>query len=306
MDREQSARLHGLGAVLLWSTVATAFKLSLRHLEPVQLLFWSTVVALLILGLMVARSGVWSQLSGAGTREWVGAASLGLLNPFLYYTILFESYDRLPAQIAQPLNFTWAIMLSLLAVPLLGQRLRRGDIAALVVSYSGVVVLCTGGRWTGLDYDPLGITLGLISTVIWALYWIYNTRNRLDPVLSLFLGFLVALPAIALLALLTTGITTGGWRGLAGAAYVGAVEMGFAFVLWLRALKLSRNTSRIANLIFLAPFLSLLAISLVLGERIRASTGVALVLIVVGQWLQRGPESAPPAETAASAGGGDS
>ena len=41
---------------------------------------------------------------------------LGLVNPFLYYLVLFKAYDLLPAQEAQAINYTWALMLAFLSV----------------------------------------------------------------------------------------------------------------------------------------------------------------------------------------------
>jgi hypothetical protein len=38
LTRQQKAYLYAGAAVLLWSTVASAFKLSLRHFHPLQLL----------------------------------------------------------------------------------------------------------------------------------------------------------------------------------------------------------------------------------------------------------------------------
>ena len=58
--------------------------------------------------------------------------------------------------------------------------------------------------------------------------------------------------------------------------------MGLTFVLWISALRLSRNTAQVSGLIFLAPFLSLVWIHQVLGEAIHPSTLVGLVLIVGG------------------------
>jgi drug/metabolite transporter (DMT)-like permease len=57
-----------------------------------------------------------------------------------------EFLERLPAQIAQPLNYTWAITLSLLAVPILGQRMSWRAASGLLVSYCGVVVLLSQWR----------------------------------------------------------------------------------------------------------------------------------------------------------------
>jgi drug/metabolite transporter (DMT)-like permease len=63
--------------------------------------------------------------------------------------------------------------------------------------------------------------------------------------------------------------------------------MGLTFVLWLSALRLSASTARIANLIFLSPFLSLLFIHLFVGEQIVPSTLVGLALIMGGLLVQR-------------------
>lgn len=44
------------------------------------------------------------------------------------------------------------------------------------------------------------------------------------------------------------------FEGVLGAAYVGLFEMGICFVMWLMAMKLTNNTARISNLIFLSLF----------------------------------------------------
>ncbi|GAK85416.1 metabolite transporter (DMT) superfamily [Vibrio ponticus] len=36
--------------------------------------------------------------------------------------------------------------------------------------------------------------LALLSTLLWAGYWILNTKNKADPVVGVLLGFLVAIP----------------------------------------------------------------------------------------------------------------
>ena len=72
-----------------------------------------------------------------------------------------------------------------------------------------------------------------------------------------------------------------------GAAYVGTFEMGVAFVLWLKAMKLTSSTARISNLIFISPLLSLGMIYFVLGEPILPSTLVGLVLILGGLATQQ-------------------
>jgi drug/metabolite transporter (DMT)-like permease len=75
--------------------------------------------------------------------------------------------------------------------------------------------------------------------------------------------------------------------GLLGATYVGIFEMGITFVIWLKALKFSKTTARVSNLIYLSPFLSLVFIYLFVGEQILFSTVIGLILIVVGIFVQQ-------------------
>ena len=48
-DNQPKAYLYGLAAVLLWSTVATAFKITASYLAPVQLLFYASLASIIIL-----------------------------------------------------------------------------------------------------------------------------------------------------------------------------------------------------------------------------------------------------------------
>lgn len=288
MPDQRKATRYGLATVAMWSTVATAFKLSLAHLTPLQLLLYASLASCLVLGLVLAATGRLGALFALSRPQWRRSMLLGALNPFLYYTILFAAYDLLPAQEAQPLNYTWAITLSLLAVPLLGQKLRRRDLLALVVSYAGVVVIASHGDVLGLRFaSPFGVALALVSTLVWALYWILGAKDDRDPVVGLLANFLCSLPLTLLAVLCFSDPWPGSWAGLAGAAYVGVFEMGLAFVTWLTALRCAVNAARVANLIFLSPFLSLVLIHFLVGEAILPSTVVGLVLILAGLGAQR-------------------
>lgn len=290
MTDQGRAYMYGAATVGIWSTVATAFKLALRHLEPLQLLLVATAVSLLVLLAVLAVQGRLRELRCVSASGLARCALLGALNPFLYYVVLFEAYDLLPAQVAQPVNYTWAITLTLLSVPLLGHRVTRGELCAVLVSYLGVVCIATRGDVSSLGAGNLhGVALALGSTVIWALYWIASTRSTIEPVLGLTLGFAFGLPWVLGATLLFSSLpfSEEAMRGLPAAAYVGAFEMGVSFVFWLKAMKLTSSAARIGNLIFFSPFLSLVLISVVLGERILPTTLLGLVFIICGNLLQQ-------------------
>lgn len=288
LSRQQKAYVYAALTVFLWSTVASAFKLSLRYTDPLQLLLWADIASIACLGMILFFSGNFRLLKKYTARDMAAAAGLGILNPFLYYIILFSAYDLLPAQVAQPLNYTWAITLTLLSIPLLKQKIGIRDAAAILISYFGVVLIATYGRPFLLEFSSIpGVVLALGSTVIWSLYWIFNTRDRHDPVAGLFLNFVFALPPILVACFVFSSPWPIPLYGLAGAFYVGVFEMGIAFVLWLKAMKLTVSAAKISTLIFFSPFLSLVFISFLVGEDIRVSTIIGLLFIVAGNALQQ-------------------
>ncbi len=219
MQNQKKAYTYGIVTVLFWSTVASAFKLSLRYLDHFQLLLYSSVVSIFVMSFILILQGKLSLIFSYTKRQYVRSILLGFLNPFLYYTVLFKAYDLLPAQEAQPLNYTWAITLALLSIPLLKQKIGLRDITGALVSYSGVVVISTHGDLLGFRFsDPLGVALALGSTVIWALFWIYNTKDDRDPVAGLLLNFLFGLPFVLVLCLFLSSIWPPSTYGLLGAA----------------------------------------------------------------------------------------
>lgn len=295
---EAEALAAGLTAVVLWSTVATAFKLGLRVATPLQLVALASVVSWVIF----SAAHRWSRSSTVSEHPpvqrpiqprgvWRYAAVLGLLNPLLYYPLLLAGYDRLPAQIAQPLNYTWAVWLALLTGPLLGQRPSRALLGGVLCSFAGVLVLLTGDR-PDRPIDPLGVVLILLSALLWALYWLLQTRWQslqvgTSPAARLEIGFGAALVPMLLLMTLVDGWPA--WSpALAGAVlWIAAIEMGFTFLLWQRALALTRQPARIGQLIFLSPVLAFAPIALVLGEPIAWQSVLGLGLILAGLFLSQ-------------------
>ena len=290
-DDRHAIRL-GLGAVVLWSTVATAFSLSLDYLTPLQLVTIAATVSWCFFAVRSFSEEKWQRLSATNYKERLQGLMMGWLNPGLYYLVLFAAYDRLPAQEAMAINYSWGITLALIAAPLLRQKLNLAALLAVAVSYAGIIVIATRGAPLTLDLArPLGVGLALLSTLIWSLYWVINTRLSIDPEVNLFLNFSGALPLLFALLYWTDTPMPAAWQGLIGGVYVGLFEMGIAFVLWMSAMKATSSALRISSLIFLSPPLSLALIWMVAGEPVRAYTLAGLVLILAGLWLQRRAES---------------
>jgi drug/metabolite transporter (DMT)-like permease len=288
MQKQNQAYLYAAAAVIFWSTVATAFKITLRHTNPISLVLYASITSALVLFLHLIFTNKLRMLKTITKTDLLRSAILGLLNPFLYYIILFKAYDLLPAQQAQPLNYFWPIMLVLLSAPLLKQKISLKSIFAIMISFSGAFVISTQGRILNFkSTNTLGVTLALGSSVIWALYWIYNLKQRHDPTLILFLNFIFGSTYILITHSLFFKFQPLTVSTALGSIYVGLFEMGITFIFWLKALKLSQKTSTLANLIYLAPFLSLIFIHFVLTEPIHPSTILGLALIITGIIIQK-------------------
>jgi len=285
MSQDRQAILYGLGAVALWSTVATAFKMALAWMSPLELMWLATFVSWALMGALVFKQG---NIETALRSGWKTAAWAGLMNPVAYYLVLFAAYDRLPGQEAMALNYTWALAMAFLAVPILGQRLTRIDIVAGLIAYAGVWVIATRGSVLDVDFaDPIGVFLALASTLLWALYWLLNAKDKRQPLVGQWQNFSVGLPVLTILLLLGPGLEWHGWPALGAGVYVGLFEMGVAFILWQLAVHKVSRTAKVSNLIFLSPPISLLLLFLVVGESIFPSTLVGLGLILLGLGVQQ-------------------
>mgnify|MGYP002620231889 CR=1 FL=1 len=287
MNSNNKAYLYALIAVLFWSTAGSAFKLTLSYFHPYQLLFLASLisfVALLLLYLFTNRVDIRELFGIQGLKR---SAVLGFLNPFLYYVILFHAYSILPAQEAMALNYLWPVTLVLLSIIFLRQRIGLISFFAIMISFTGTIIIAVRGDFTAFSLsNPLGVSLAVGSSLVWAMYWILNMKDQREPLGKLVLNFAFGTVYIIILILISSPPLSLAWQGFTGAVYVGLFEMGFTFFFWLLALRYADTTARVSNLIFLSPFLSLIFIRITVGEIIMPSTFAGLLLIISGVMIQ--------------------
>ena len=288
MNRIPKAYIYALLSVLLWSTVATAFKLGLQVLSPLYLILSASVVSLLAFFVVILFQGRVRELFMVSFPGLGKSALLGLLNPFGYYLILFQAYSLLPAQVAQPLNMIWPITLAFLSAPLLEHKITSRNIVAILISFVGVIFISSQGSLSGMANTNLsGAMLAVGSSVIWALFWILSVLDKRDEIFKLFWNFVFGIIYLLIASFLFTDLHFPDPRGLPAAVYIGLFELGITYILWMKAMQLSENNAKTGNLIFLSPFLSLVFIHFILGETIYSTTFIGLAFIVSGIWFQQ-------------------
>ncbi len=285
---QKKAYIYAGVAIFFWSTVATVFKLALQYLTPATLVLIASGSALLVLFLVNIIRGNLSQLGAMKWKDLVRSGVLGFLSPFLYYLILFKAYDLLPAQLAQPLNMVWPIVLVFLSVPLLGQKIGWRSFLALLICFTGVLFISSkGDLFNYKNTNSVGVFLALGSSLIWSAYFIFNLRDKKSEEIKLLMNFFFSTLFIFLYCLLTGNLQMPHWKGIVSGVYIGLFEMGLTYLLWLKALRLIATTDKISSLVYIAPFISLIFIHYILGETIYYTTLAGLVMIAAGILYQK-------------------
>lgn len=288
MKDQSRAYILSLVAVLFWSTIGSAFKISLRYVSYIEILLYSSFIACLILTVNLFIHNRIKQLLKTSSRDVFRSALYGFLNPFLYYMVLLKAYDLLLAQEAVALNYTWPIALVLLSIPVLKQKINYKSIIALLISFFGILVVISGGNAGEMKFNNLlGVSLALLSSVVWASFWLLNLKDKRDEVPKLILNFFFGFIYTLIVAFINGSLRVLPWEGYLGVTYIGFFELGLTFAIWLKALKLSSTTARVSNLIYISPFLSLIFVAIVVGEKIENASWIGLIFIVSGILLQQ-------------------
>lgn len=276
-------------AVIFWSTMSSAFKITLRYISYDQMLFWASFFGIITLALINFSSKRRIKFKELKTRDYFSSALMGFFNPFLYYIVLFKAYDLLEAQIAGTLNYIWPIALVLLSIPFLGQKIKPLSLVAIFISFFGLVIIIMQGDYQQFKVvSPLGVSLAVGSALFWAIYWILNMKDKREDTGKILLNLCFGFVFILIYSLIMQSpITFPKMPGLIGVVYIGLFEMSITFVIWLKALQYSSDTAKVSNLIYLSPFIALFIIRYTVGEKIHMTTIIGLCFVILGIVVQQ-------------------
>ncbi|WP_409330706.1 EamA family transporter [Trujillonella humicola] len=224
---------------------------------------------------------------------WWKAAVLGVLNTGAFFALLFVAAYRLPGGIAAVLGAAQPLLVAVLAVPLLGERLRGRTLGLGLLGVAGVALIVVTGP---VALDPVGIVAGLAGTACMGTGVVLTRRwGRPVPVLA-FTGWQLAAGGLFLLPLalaaegLPPALTAGQTGGL---LYLATVNTALAYVLWLRGVG-SLPTARVSFLGLLSPVVAATVGWVLLGQVLSplqlAGTALALATVVLAQ---RSPSPVP-------------
>lgn len=205
-------------ANLFWAGNFVVGSLVVEQMSPISLtsMRWAFACLFLIPIAWLLERVSWR----TALREWpmhLLQACLGLLG---YTLLLYSAFGFTGPISAAVITATNPAAIALGAALVFGERLHGSRILGLVISFIGVLVVLTGGRFiaiieTGFNTGDL-LVLG--SVLVWTAYSLLGRRVKTPPVTatavqSVF-AVLIMVPVVAM-AGLQLPIDTGGWLGLA-------------------------------------------------------------------------------------------
>jgi drug/metabolite transporter (DMT)-like permease len=282
-------------AIISWSTVATLFKIALSFSRLTDVLLIASFTSFVVFALVALVQNKLPQLIHLKKKDWLFTAMLGFLNPVAYYLVLFKAYSLLPAHVAQPVNYTWPVVLLLILSAIQKKRISALQFVGLGISLTGLIIISLASSGHSISAIPiLGIMIAFLSAFLWAIYWILNSHNtRIDSILLYMMSFFFGTFYLVLITLFFPNqVSTS--QGILSSIYIGLFEMSIPFIFFGMALRKTKNPVLINQLCYLSPFMSLIIIHFTLNEDIRFYTWLGLILIVAGivlSQLKKGEES---------------
>ncbi len=157
-------------AALSFSVMSLLVKVAGQRLPSQQVVMVRAVITLGLSMWAVRRAGV----SPWGTRARRPLLLVRGTLGFLALTCFYHSIVHLPLADATVIQYTNPVFAGLLAVPVLGERLRRREAASVLVSMAGVALVMRPSFLFGhgAALDPTTVGIGLVGAVFTAIVYV--------------------------------------------------------------------------------------------------------------------------------------
>lgn len=285
-SKKNTALIQALGAILLWGIMPTCTKLLVSQIEPMLALALTSLFASLFLAAYYAVKGKLGELKNLNLNTFLRMAAIGSLGVFFYNFFYYSGNTMLPAQTAYIINDLWPACIILFSCLILKEKLTVGKLLAVLMSFTGVVIVATGGSFQSFDLsNARGALFCLAAAVSYGFYAVLNKRESYDKEISVLVAFAISGLAAFLCAIFMGQLRPLTLKEWGGSAFAGAVCNGLPGVLWVVALQ-NGNTAILANLSYLTPVISMIVTHFVLGEPITVWSIVGTALIVSGIFMQ--------------------
>lgn len=278
------AHIFAIFTIIVWGTTFIASKLLLKVYSPLQIMLLRFVIAYIVLFILKPK------VMRVSLKEEINCMLLGLFGCTIYF--LMENYA---------LTYTLASNVSIIiaAAPILtailahffltNEKLQKGTFFGFFIAFLGVALVVFNGTVV-LKLNPLGDMLSLGAALCWAIYSVILKKqiSRCDGMILtrriMLWGFITALPIELIKGESFSLAPLGQGTLLFCILYLGILGSGICYVLWNTAIcKLGTVVTN--NYIYIIPFSTMVAATLILKEPISLMGICGAVLIILGVFI---------------------
>ena len=271
--------------VLLWSTGFIGAKYGLPYAEPfvfLTLRMFAATVLLMFLVVLLKSERILRR-----EQVWQSALAGLLLHGGYLGGVFFGIAHGLPAGVSAVIVSLQPVLVSVLAVPLLNERLRLTQIVGLVVGSLGVLMVLLPGLANAFGSDSI-TTIGLISGLVALLCGTSGTlvQKKFGAGIPMLAGtsvqYVTSGAVFALLALTTESLTVQ-WTGefIFALAWL-TIALSIGAILLLFFLLRNGSAAGVSSLYYLVPTATSIEAYLLFGEHLSALSIVGVVITAAG------------------------
>ncbi|HWL67960.1 MAG TPA: DMT family transporter [Geminicoccus sp.] len=286
-DRAASRRagtLVGLGAILLWATLAP-LGVAVGGVPP----FLLTGAAFLIGGLFLLLAlPLRGRPLSAGFRASPVAWAIGVGGFFGYHAVYFSALQLLPPVDALLVINLWPLLIVLFSALLPGERLLPRHLVGALLGLAGTSLIVLGRGEIGGGGSLGGWACAVAAALIWSGYSILNRRFAAGTPSEAVVGFCLVTALLSLLTglLIESPALPEGW-GWPALLLLGLGPVGLAFLLWDRGTK-TGDIRFLGAAAYAGPLIGTLLLLLMGQAEPTWQLLLAAVLIVGGSLLASG------------------
>lgn len=272
---------------MLWITAAwgACFVVIEWGLRDAPLLWYAALRALMAGAALLALGATQHRPRPRGARAWRLITVLGLVNVTFVFATMFAGVAGGATGTAAVLANAQPLLILLPAWWLYGEKLSPRTAAALLVGFSGLVLVAVPGG------GGSGAVLSLFSAAAVTAGTLLSRRlTGMDLVTATGWHLLIGGVALAALAAIVEGAPVIAWtpRFVLSLAFLALVGTAATTVAWFAEARHSRLDT-LTTWTFLTPVLGIALAAVLLGERPGGWTAVGLLAVLTAMWITLRP-----------------
>ncbi len=264
MDQRFNSRTLGAVAItlLFWASAFAGIRVGLEAYQPAHL----ALLRFLVASAALAIYELITRMPLPRRKDLPGIAALGFVGITVYHVALTYGEVTVTAGAASLLIGAAPMFSALLAIVVLGERLKVWGWVGILVSFAGVTLIALG-EGSGLSFDP-GAALILLSAVATSLYFVFQ-KPYLERYSALqFTTYSIWAGTLFMLVFLPglpRAVATAPLNATLAIVYLGVFPAALAYVTWVYALS-QAPASIIMSFLYINPVLAIAIAWLWLGE----------------------------------------